>query len=685
METTAAAPSTAPTNMETTAAAPSEAPTAMEITAAAPSVAPTVIEAAPVPSAAELLEAACAAAWAKARASPDEPLSWTNVLSAAEKVGDLAQIREAYTELLRRYPLCYGFWSKLAKLEGERGDHDAALAVFERGVAAVGQSTELWCAYTAAFAAARPDDVDGAARSLHERAVLASGGCAQGHPVWEALERFEHACAPADPVAVLAAQWRALGKPLREAEAVLARALALARASPAATVEAAWLSADERVAFESEMALVALGAARASASAAADAAAKEGGEEEETKKEEKVEEEGGAEKKGEAARIGALCLRAEAKSAAATVERALRLPLEAQLRRQHFHWKALETQQLVGWHAYLDFETGRHSAAAAAAAAPDAGAAEAAEAQLATARCEELFRRCLVACASYGEFWLRFAHWLSQAREAEGRTLARAELKRGASVFCPSHVRLGLAHALAEEGAGDAEGAAAAFNRLESASLAKAPKGKVPSSALEVSFSRANFERRRLPVQGKKDAADSAAAPRALLAAALARALTAAGGAAGVAGGSSPAPASEPAAARVLAAAAKLAHFELAHGGGAERARAVFDQLLRAPVPTAVVPVAGAPAAEAMAVEEGGKEGGETPALRLPRAALRKAWLALAHLERAARRGGGLRGGGGRADGLGGGGQGAARLLLAAVRARQLRGRCLVRFFFFFF
>jgi pre-mRNA-processing factor 39 len=76
---------------------------------------------------------------------------------------DIQHIRAAYDAFLERYPLCYGYWKKYAAAEqrhGSSGDTDAAAAaggssggvaaaaaVYQRGVAAVPHSPELWVAY----------------------------------------------------------------------------------------------------------------------------------------------------------------------------------------------------------------------------------------------------------------------------------------------------------------------------------------------------------------------------------------------------------------------------------------------------------------------------------------------------------------------------------------------------------
>jgi pre-mRNA-processing factor 39 len=83
---------------------------------------------------------------------------------------DLQQLRKAYDAFLERYPLCYGYWKKYAEAEKRHaadsaatdataaaaaaatttgGSVEAAAAVYQRGVAAVPHSAELWVAYAA--------------------------------------------------------------------------------------------------------------------------------------------------------------------------------------------------------------------------------------------------------------------------------------------------------------------------------------------------------------------------------------------------------------------------------------------------------------------------------------------------------------------------------------------------------
>ncbi len=57
---------------------------------------------------------------------------------------DLERLRAAYAPFLVAYPLCYGYWKKFADAELRHGSVEAALAVYEQGVAATPYSMDLW-------------------------------------------------------------------------------------------------------------------------------------------------------------------------------------------------------------------------------------------------------------------------------------------------------------------------------------------------------------------------------------------------------------------------------------------------------------------------------------------------------------------------------------------------------------
>jgi pre-mRNA-processing factor 39 len=59
----------------------------------------------------------------------------------------MAKLREVYDSFFAEYPLCFGYWKKYADAELRNNSVEAAAAVYERGVAAVPYSVELWGHY----------------------------------------------------------------------------------------------------------------------------------------------------------------------------------------------------------------------------------------------------------------------------------------------------------------------------------------------------------------------------------------------------------------------------------------------------------------------------------------------------------------------------------------------------------
>lgn len=60
---------------------------------------------------------------------------------------DIGRIRQVYDAFLAEYPLCYGYWKKYADAEGKYVSLEEASLVYDRGVAAVPYSVDLWGHY----------------------------------------------------------------------------------------------------------------------------------------------------------------------------------------------------------------------------------------------------------------------------------------------------------------------------------------------------------------------------------------------------------------------------------------------------------------------------------------------------------------------------------------------------------
>nr|CAB3480820.1 unnamed protein product [Digitaria exilis] len=117
---------------------------------------------------------------------------------------------------------------------------------------------------------------------------------------------------------------------------------------------------------------------------------------------------------------------------------------EASIKRPFFHVKPLDDDQLENWHQYLDYveKNGEFDWAV------------------------KLYERCLIPCANYSEFWIRYSEYVDAkgGREIADHALVRASscfVKQGVPTFC-------MYHALFKEQIGDASAARSLFVKARS-------------------------------------------------------------------------------------------------------------------------------------------------------------------------------------------------------------------------
>ncbi|XMA14239.1 hypothetical protein WAI453_007030 [Rhynchosporium graminicola] len=88
---------------------------------------------------------------------PDNFEHWEKLVRAAESLEGglnrnsspqaIATTRSAYDRFLAKFPLLFGYWKKYADLEFSIAGTEAAEMVFERGVASITTSVDLWTDY----------------------------------------------------------------------------------------------------------------------------------------------------------------------------------------------------------------------------------------------------------------------------------------------------------------------------------------------------------------------------------------------------------------------------------------------------------------------------------------------------------------------------------------------------------
>eukprot|EP00741_Cyanophora_paradoxa_P016312 tig00020911_g15749.t1 len=136
------------------APASATAPTGSPLPVAAPAATPEV----PKESEYERL-------WKQVTGNPAEFQTWTNLIQITEREQDNTEkLRKVYDAFLNEYPLCYGYWKKYADLELKKGFPDRTRDVYERGVAGIPHSVDLWTHYCT-FVLERGDPED-AVRNL---------------------------------------------------------------------------------------------------------------------------------------------------------------------------------------------------------------------------------------------------------------------------------------------------------------------------------------------------------------------------------------------------------------------------------------------------------------------------------------------------------------------------------------
>lgn len=86
---------------------------------------------------------------------------------------------------------------------------------------------------------------------------------------------------------------------------------------------------------------------------------------------------------------------------------------ESEIKRPYFHVTELDEGQLANWSKYIDFE----------------------ESEGSYSRTQFLYERCLVTCAHYDEFWLRYARWMAAQSGKEEE--ARIVYQRASYLYVP--------------------------------------------------------------------------------------------------------------------------------------------------------------------------------------------------------------------------------------------------------
>ena len=129
--------------------------------------------------------------WKAVEDKPDDFTGWTYLLQHVDASATITQAREAYAAFLHRYPYCYGYWKKYADLEKRKGTKEKCMMVFERGIAAISLSVDLWIHYLNHVKSEYEEEQPEFVRAQFERAVAACGHEWRSDKLWDKYVKWE--------------------------------------------------------------------------------------------------------------------------------------------------------------------------------------------------------------------------------------------------------------------------------------------------------------------------------------------------------------------------------------------------------------------------------------------------------------------------------------------------------------
>ncbi|XP_017784067.1 PREDICTED: pre-mRNA-processing factor 39 [Nicrophorus vespilloides] len=381
--------------------------------------------------------------WKAVNDDPADFTGWTYLLQYVDQENDMEAAREAYDAFLSHYPYCYGYWRKYADYEKRKGNKKKCEEVFERGLKAIPLSVDLWIHYLTYVRTAKIDDED-FVRAQFERSLKACGLEFRSDRLWENYIK-----------------WEIEGKRLQFATLVYERLLATptqgylqhfdnfqehVASNPANKI----LEVDEFLALRKEVKNL----LKQDAADIADNPDIPPGEDTEENTDEET--------KAIRERIVSIRRKIHKNTSTAVTNR---WNFEEGIKRPYFHVKPLERCQLKNWQEYLDYEI----------------------AQGDEARIIVLFERCLIACALYEEFWLRFVHYLQSLKKDEFLGKIKDIFERACTIHHLKKPNIHMQWAMFEESIKNFNKAAEILQNLD----------KTVPNLLQVAYRRINLERRR--------------------------------------------------------------------------------------------------------------------------------------------------------------------------------------------
>ncbi|KAI9890012.1 MAG: hypothetical protein M1814_004528 [Vezdaea aestivalis] len=327
----------------------------------------------------------------EAASDPDKFETWEKLIRTVEGLEGglnrnssplaITTLRGSYDDFLARFPLLFGYWKKYADLEFSIGGTEAAEMVYERGVASIPNSVDLWTNYCA-FKVDTSHDYD-IIRELFERAALNVGLDFLAHVFWDKYLEFEERAEAPDKVFSILD--RVVNIPMHQYARYFERYRQLAHGRPLNELQ----PTDVVTQFRQDIETEAAGGAPPGATQPLS----------EAELEQRVR-----------ARVDELNLETFNRTQTETMKR---WQYESEIKRPYFVVTELDDPQLANWRKYLDYE----------------------EEEGSFQRIVFLYERCLITCAFYDFYWLRYARWMAgqPGKEEEVRNI----YQRASTIYVP--------------------------------------------------------------------------------------------------------------------------------------------------------------------------------------------------------------------------------------------------------
>ncbi|XP_006355885.1 pre-mRNA-processing factor 39 [Solanum tuberosum] len=372
--------------------------------------------------------------WSIVRTNSLDFNAWTALIEETEKMseGNILKIRKAYDAFLAEFPLCYGYWKKFADHEARLGSGDKVVEVYERAVQGVTYSVDMWLHYCV-FAISTYGDPD-TIRRLFERGLVYVGTDYLSFPLWDKYLEYEYTQQAWSNVAAIYTQ--ILQNPNQQLDRYFEGFKELVASRPLSELrtpeEAAAAAEAEDEQIEGEVNPGSEPSKPVSTS---------------LKDAEELEK--------------YISIREEMYKKAKEFDSKI-IGFETSIRRPYFHVRPLNVAELENWHNYLDFIEGGDD----------------------FNKVVKLYERCLIACANYPEYWIRYVSCMETSGSLD---LADNALARATQVFVKRQPEIHLFAAQLREQRGDIPGAQAAYQLVHA---------EISPGLVEAIIKHANMERR---------------------------------------------------------------------------------------------------------------------------------------------------------------------------------------------